>query len=111
MAKNRYLKRPEFRQYLAAHKDEVVGVTRDSQACPISSFLADETRRTWNVSTLACVPQVDAESGEDQFNLNHEFRPPRWARDFIFAVDYYFGRKHVSITGADALYVLDEAVR
>jgi hypothetical protein len=111
MARNRYLRRDEFATFLRESGDEVVGITRDIHECPIATHLDRLTRREWHVSPLACVPQVDAESGEDQFDLNHEFTPPRWARDFIYAIDAAFGTHSVEVSGTDALYVLHEAVK
>lgn len=109
MARNRYLRRDTFRQFLVEAGDDVVGVTRRSRECPVATHLEKLTNRTWNVSALACVPQVTAESDEDQFDLRHEFKPPRWARDFIRALDkHYLG--WIEVTGNQALYVLDEAV-
>jgi len=105
MARNKYLRRGGFRDYLKASGDSLAFVTRDSNLCPVATYLSDQTRREWNVSPLACLPQVDTEVE------GHEFRPPRWARDFIHALDSYFGTKPKRITGNEALYVLDEAVR
>src|SRR4030065_1656985 len=105
MAKNKYLGRRDFRRFLDSHREEAPFTTRDSNNCPVASYLYEQTRREWNVSPLACVPQVDAEV-ED-----HEVRPPRWARDFIHSLDSYFGNKPRVVSGGEALYVLDEVVR
>lgn len=110
MARNRYLDRRSFRAFLEEHGDRPVGWTKDIHECPVALFLEKATNREWHASPLACVPQVDAAPGEDPFELDHEFRTPRWARDFIHALDRHFGRKPRMVTGNDALYVLNEAV-
>lgn len=110
MARNRYLDRKGFRLFLEEKGDEFVGFTRNSDECPVATYLTGTTNRVWHASPLACVPQVDPEPGEDKFDLNHEFRPPRWAVDFIYALDARFGRHMVAVTGNDALDVLEEAV-
>jgi hypothetical protein len=105
MARNKYLDRAGFRQFLASRSGDLAFTIRTANACPVASYLEEQTRREWHVSALACVPQVDAEVGE------HEFRPPRWARDFIHHFDSYFGTKPRAVTGEEALYVLNEVVR
>jgi hypothetical protein len=109
VARNRYLTRDAFSRFLAEREDQVVGLSRHSRQCPVSTFLEHVTNRTWHTSPLNCVPQVDAEPGEDQLRLRHEFKPPRWARDFIYALDGQYARGVVAeVTGRDALYVLNE---
>src|SRR3990170_1546137 len=104
VAKNKYLDRRSFRQYLVDNAEIKVGMTRDIHDCPIANFLEGKTYREWHVSPLACVPQVDA-GVED-----HEFRTSKWAREFIHNLDRHNGRKPMLVTGGDALYVLDEYV-
>lgn len=104
VSSNKYLGRRAFRQFLEGRGDEPAGMTRDIHGCPIATYLEDATNREWHVSPLACVPQVDAEV-ED-----HEFRPPRWARDLIHGIDRFFGKKPVVVTGNEVLFVLDEMV-
>lgn len=109
MARNRYLTRQGFRQFLVENEDEVVGFTRHHSECPIATYLGNVTMRTWHVSPLACVPQVDPEPGEDKFRLKSEFKTPKWAAEFIHNFDKHSPRGIVQeVTGADALYVLDE---
>lgn len=102
MARNRYLSRRAFTLFLAERVNRVVGKTRDIHECPVANFLGDVTRREWHTSALACVPQVNAEV-ED-----HEFRTPKWAKEFIHNLDRHFGRRSRDVTGEEALYVLNE---
>lgn len=104
MARNRYLTRQGFRQFLADNADVSVGRSRTIDDCPVSLYLEDVTKRVWHASPLQCVPQVDAEVEEN------EFRTPRWAKDFIHKFDREFPTP-VSVTGAEALYILNEMVR
>lgn len=115
MARNRYLNKQGYRQFLVDFIEEnsetsQIGVPRHTRDCPLSQYLQHLTYREWNVSALGCVPQVRTERDEDPDRLNHEFKTPRWAQRYIFALDAYTGRQPVAITAGDALYVLDEAV-
>lgn len=100
MAANRYLKPSDFRKFLEANLKEPVGLTMDSRGCPISTYLEQETKRTWHVSTRICVPQTD-EAGEDEFST------PSWARKFISTLDAQYASPTM-VVGEEALYILNE---
>lgn len=102
MAKNMYLTRKGFREYLAHQGPAQAGVTRDIHECPVALYLSFLTNREWHASGLACVPQVRSEVE------SHEFKTPKWARDFIHNLDRHMGPDVVSVTGDEALYVLEE---
>lgn len=102
MASNTELFRKEFRAWLDANANRIVGVGRTSDRCPIATYLVSRTGQHWVVSRRECVEQ-------SQRARRGDFHTPRWARDFIKVID-----KQVmghNVTGAEALYLLDEAVK
>jgi hypothetical protein len=107
MAKNKYLSKKGFAKWLEDWVDEVgpdvqVGTTRVIDQCPIATYLTFLTNRTWHASALACVPLVRAEVGD------HEFKTPKWAKEYIYNLDRHYGRNPHLITGEEALYILRE---
>lgn len=68
--------------------------------CPVAAYLKATTGAEWLVSSLNCVPQAEGIK---------EFRPPRWAQEFIRNLDKKF-TKRKSFSAEDALIVLTEVV-
>lgn len=68
--------------------------------CPVAVLLQEATGSPWLVSALNCVPEVEGIK---------EFRPPRWAQEFIRNLDRKFSRRK-SFSAEDALIVLAEVI-
>lgn len=100
--RNSVLHRQNFREYLQANADFVVGNARVASRCPLSTYLTDKTGELWEVNPFACVrTATDINSDE------RSFRSPAWAKRFIVALDTHFSARR-DVLGSEALYVLDE---
>lgn len=85
-----FLDRDHERRFPSASRSE----------CPVAALLEEKTGSGWFVSSLNCVPQIEGIK---------EFRPPRWAQDFIRNLDKKFTRRK-SFSAEDALIVLAEVL-
>jgi hypothetical protein len=87
------LDRAEFRAWLEAQGDNVVGKARKCDDCPIVRYLHTRTNAE------------DIEADTDEFIINDDsYHTPDWASDFIEEIDSTSG---VYVRGAYALEVLD----
>lgn len=93
------LTRRELARFLNADLDRRF-VPASRSECPVASYLTAQTGVEWLVSSLNCVPQQEGYK---------EFRPPRWAQEFIRNLDRKFTRRK-SFSAEDAMVVLAEVL-
>ena len=99
------LKEEELRAYFQAHLDDPVGIPRSAGGCPITKFYKDK----YGIEITATHKKISLYS-DDQTATQRRYHSS-WSSRFTWLIDHWYSAHvMVSITGAQALKALDQAV-
>jgi hypothetical protein len=87
------LEKEAFRSWLQTHADVWVGVPCMTDGCPLAVYLYEVTGRRWHVSILG----YTTEDRREAYPL------PRWAKEFVKAIDTHVTQCPAFFTGQLAL--------